>query len=181
MSLSPKEARDLIKQRGWDVASLARRWKLSRCWVSRKLNSAEREPHWNDAIAGLPDRDTLPLEQQHRTVRRPRKASRAWLPKGRFLDRTIELGSEVVVEREIGDDAPYGAQGLVIQIENTTPPRLRIVFASGYIDWFDAAAFMQQLHATGRTLPGLTGYRAGSDDQVRADLRARRLHFRFES
>jgi hypothetical protein len=178
--LSPSQAKAWIKERGWDVQALARRWRLSRTWVSMKINDAGREPHWTDAIAGLPLRSALPLPEQHRTIRRRAAApTRRWLPKGRFLDRTLELGSEVIVEHELGEDAPEGSRGLVVAIRDETPPKVRILFESGHVDWFDAEAFVQVLHLTGRTLPSMTRYFAGSDHDIRRDLVRGRLSFRF--
>jgi hypothetical protein len=153
---------------------------MTRSWVSRKINDAEREPHWTDAIAGLPVRGSLPLPLQHRTDRKPRsRLTRRWLPKGRFLDATLEIGSEVIVEHELGELASDGMRGLAVEIEDATPPRVRVAFASGYVDWFEASDFIDKLHLTGRTLPGLGRYRAGSDADVRRDLATGILHFRF--
>lgn len=178
--MTPEQAKALLKERGWDIQSLARRWRLSRTWVSLKINDAAREPHWTDALAGLPVRSSLPRGEQHRTARRAaHRPSRRWLPKGRFLDGFVVIGSHVVVERELGLDAPEGTDGLVVAIEDATPPRVRIVFTTGYVDWFDAECFVHQLHLTGRTLPGLERYRAGTDTEVQRDLRSGRLHFGF--
>jgi hypothetical protein len=56
---------------------------------------------------------------------------------------------------------------------------VRILFESGHVDWFDAEVFVQVLHLTGRTLPSMTRYVAGSDHDIRRDLVRGRLSFRF--
>ncbi len=180
--MSPHQARALITARGWTVTSLAARWRLSRIWVSKQINDPLRDPHWNDALSGLPVRDTLPVEQQFRTVRKPRQAPRRrrTLPKGEWMRETLEVGGEVVVEKELGVDATEGMRGVVLEIEDATPPRVRILFETGWVFWAPAQLFTQTLHLTGRLLvPGLHRYRAGTDEEVRRDLQSGRLRISF--
>lgn len=43
-----------MKRKGWSRAALAVRWNKSETWISKIANDAERDQHWNDALAGLP-------------------------------------------------------------------------------------------------------------------------------
>jgi hypothetical protein len=54
--LTPDAFKAAIKQRGWTGRSLALRWEVSEAWISKIINNANRAPHWDDAVRGLPDK-----------------------------------------------------------------------------------------------------------------------------
>ena len=49
-----QEVKKRLKELGWSVSGLARRWEFSRRYVTEKLASSDRGELWNDAIRGLP-------------------------------------------------------------------------------------------------------------------------------
>ena len=49
-----QEVKNRLRELGWSVSSLARRWEFSRRYVTEKLASGDRGELWNDAIRGLP-------------------------------------------------------------------------------------------------------------------------------
>lgn len=44
-----------IKQKGWSMKALARRWEKSESWVSKIANNPDRGQQWNEAVKGLPN------------------------------------------------------------------------------------------------------------------------------
>jgi len=57
--LTPDEFRAEFKQRGWTGRALAFRWNISEAWISKLASNCEREPHWDDAVRGLPNIKSL--------------------------------------------------------------------------------------------------------------------------
>jgi hypothetical protein len=52
--MTPDEFRAEYRGRGWTGKALAKRWKKSAVWISMIGNDPERDPHWDDAVRGLP-------------------------------------------------------------------------------------------------------------------------------
>lgn len=48
-----------MKRKGWSRSALAVRWNKSETWISKIANDNNRAQHWNDALAGLPDKSEL--------------------------------------------------------------------------------------------------------------------------
>ncbi|WP_219096126.1 helix-turn-helix transcriptional regulator [Pseudomonas sp. UMAB-40] len=52
--LTALEFKELMKAQGWSGRALAERWKKTPPWISKIVNDEDREPHWDDAVKGLP-------------------------------------------------------------------------------------------------------------------------------
>lgn len=52
--MTPTAFKSAYRLKGWTGKSLAARWEVSNAWVSKIANNAERAPHWDDAVRGLP-------------------------------------------------------------------------------------------------------------------------------
>lgn len=52
--LTIQEFKDLMKAKGWTGRALALRWEKTAPWISKIVNDEAREPHWDDALRGLP-------------------------------------------------------------------------------------------------------------------------------
>lgn len=52
--LSPQDYKELMKEKGWTGRALALRWRKTAVWISKVINDEDREPHWDDALRGLP-------------------------------------------------------------------------------------------------------------------------------
>lgn len=53
--MTPVEFKAEYRRKGWTGRMLAERWQKSVAWISKIGNDPEREPHWDDAVRGLPD------------------------------------------------------------------------------------------------------------------------------
>lgn len=53
--MSPDEFKAEYRRKGWTGRMLSERWEKSVAWISKIGNDPEREPHWDDAVRGLPD------------------------------------------------------------------------------------------------------------------------------
>ncbi|HHH9443094.1 TPA: hypothetical protein ACP32N_005082 [Pseudomonas aeruginosa] len=56
--LTPDEFKAVFKQRGWTGKTLAARWEVSEAWVSKIVKNHERAAHWDDAVRGLPVKES---------------------------------------------------------------------------------------------------------------------------
>lgn len=56
---SKEEFKAVMKRKGWSNLALGERWDMSQTWVSKIINNNSRPQHWNDALAGLPDKNEL--------------------------------------------------------------------------------------------------------------------------
>lgn len=52
--MTPDEFRAEYRRRGWTGKALAKRWKKSEVWISLIGSDSDRDPHWDDAVRGLP-------------------------------------------------------------------------------------------------------------------------------
>lgn len=52
--LLPEDFKSLYRSKGWTGRMLSDRWGKSVAWISKVGNDAERAPHWDDAVRGLP-------------------------------------------------------------------------------------------------------------------------------
>lgn len=48
-----------MKRKGWSRSALAERWNKSETWISKIANDDDRAQQWNDALAGLPEKNEL--------------------------------------------------------------------------------------------------------------------------
>ncbi|KTB69971.1 hypothetical protein AO068_15335 [Pseudomonas sp. ICMP 3272] len=53
--MDPAAFKAEYKRKGWTGRMLAERWQKSVAWISKIGNDPMREPHWDDAVRGLPD------------------------------------------------------------------------------------------------------------------------------
>ncbi|WP_060515434.1 MULTISPECIES: hypothetical protein [Pseudomonas] len=53
--LTPAEFKAEYKARGWNGRQLAIRWGKTAVWISKVVNDLDRDPHWDDAVRGLPN------------------------------------------------------------------------------------------------------------------------------
>ncbi|WP_410480360.1 hypothetical protein [Pseudomonas sp. DCA-1] len=53
--LTPAEFKAEYKARGWNGRQLAIRWDKTAVWISKVVNDLDRDPHWDDAVRGLPN------------------------------------------------------------------------------------------------------------------------------
>lgn len=54
--LTPHEFKSLYRSKGWNGTKLAQRWSKSEARISVIGNDPNRDPHWDDAVRGLPIR-----------------------------------------------------------------------------------------------------------------------------
>ncbi len=52
--LAPDEFKFVYKTLGWNGRKLASRWKKTSVWISKIASDPDRDPHWDDAVRGLP-------------------------------------------------------------------------------------------------------------------------------
>jgi hypothetical protein len=52
--MTPDEFKAEYRRRGWTGKALAKRWDKSAVWISLIGNDPQRDPHWDDAVRGLP-------------------------------------------------------------------------------------------------------------------------------
>lgn len=53
--MTPAEFKAEYRRKGWTGRMLAERWQKSVAWISKIGNDSDREPHWDDAVRGLPN------------------------------------------------------------------------------------------------------------------------------
>lgn len=55
-TMTSESIKILLRDKNWLLKQVAERWELSEKYVSRIVNNAERDKHWEDAFRGLPAR-----------------------------------------------------------------------------------------------------------------------------
>lgn len=139
--LTPEEWDAVLAEKGWTKKDLARRWNKSPVWISNIARNADRAPHWDDALLGLPNRRFLA-----RNERRRRKQIEAILARARGLRPAtggyryhgyLTIGAIVTADKDVGSVAEEGMRGIVVKIRDTgRQEEYCVVFESGEFDWF---------------------------------------------
>ena len=54
--LDPAQIKAILKQKGWKAKEVACRWEISERRMSQIVTDIHRNPYYDDAIRGLPDK-----------------------------------------------------------------------------------------------------------------------------
>ncbi len=129
MALTRTEFIDLLRERGYRLSDVARRWGLSRGRLTQIANDEQRPAHYEDAAHGLPrrGRGVTKGAANGRTLRDRRAlAASGWV-----------VGAEFVVSEEQGQHLPEGLQGVITSVSRRgTEWWACIEFQNGYRETF---------------------------------------------
>lgn len=123
-TLTQSQFKALVRLKGWTYEGLAKRWGVSRVWVSKIAANEGRPSHYVDAVFGLPEngaigssarainkylkRVGLSMEQE---APRPKPKGPGFRYQGYFV-----LGRIVTAAIEVGSLAQEGERGVIIKV-----------------------------------------------------------------
>lgn len=148
--------REIAAQKGWSMVNLARRWKITPEYLSRLANDRQRDPWWDDALAGLPKLTLLAARQLDKErlaekppVKRERKPPAEDITGYRYHD-DLEPGAIVALTTEIGD-YPEGARGFVKKRHLGSNGEKYLIVIGDMEDWYDPDDIDSLMVATGES------------------------------
>lgn len=170
-NLTAEEARTIVREKGWTVRELSRRWGVTREWVSRQLSNPDRGAQWDDALMGLPSL----VDGRHNTAARwlaKLRTSRSSAPQ--VVTRataSLEKGEVLASVKDLNDALVFGTLGAVVHWD--APTRRALVLIGGHLEWITKADWADAggwLHQTGQTDELVAKYSWVGEAQARKDL-----------
>lgn len=155
--LTREEWDAVLRSKGWSKKEVAQRWGVSPVWVSNISRSADRAPHWDDAVLGLPHRNFLGRNEKRRksmvqalvSASRPGDAS---VKRGVGYRYRVDLrvGAIVVAAEDVGSIAEEGMRGIVFGTRDRhTHEEYGVIFETGVTEWFAPEHIDRYIAATG--------------------------------
>lgn len=152
--LTPQEFDAVLASKGWTKKEAALRWGITAVWVSNISRDANRPPHWDDAVLGLPNKRFLARNEKRRRKLVEALAAQASGQRkatgGFRYHGYLSVGAIVAAAEDVGSIAEAGMRGIVFRVRDTGKnEEYGVIFETGEHDWFPPEYVDQLLVSTG--------------------------------